>query len=132
MRMPEEINRILSDRISTWLFAPTNEAAIQLAKEGVDATRIFQVGDVMYDVALHHGQRASQTKAGALTRLDLKEKHYVLATIHRAENTDHSQRLQVIVDALSQIAEQLPVIWPLHPRTKIGRASCRERVCQYG
>src|SRR3546814_9246281 len=49
---------------------------------------------------------------------DLKEKHYVLATIHRAENTDHSQRLQVIVDALSQIAEQLPVIWPLHPRTK--------------
>lgn len=118
MRMPEEVNRILSDRISTWLFAPTDEAAAHLQREGIDPARIHQVGDVMYDVALHHGERASRMQTSAVARLGLKEKGFVLATIHRAENTDHPERLQVIVDALVAVGQELPVVWPLHPRTR--------------
>ena len=118
MKMPEEINRILSDRISTWLFAPTEEAVTQLEREGVVPTCIHQVGDVMYDVALLHGARAGQMADNVLVRLGIEKDGYALATIHRAENTDSPRRVRVIVDALCRIAEQLPVVWPLHPRTR--------------
>lgn len=118
MRMPEEVNRILADRISTWLFAPTNEAVRHLQREGIDPQRIHQVGDVMYDVALHHGQRASQRTDGILSRLQLVGKPYVLATVHRAENTDTPQRLTAIIEAFCAVATALPVVWPLHPRTR--------------
>lgn len=117
MAMPEEINRILTDRISRWLFTPTAAAAEHLKREGFAAAQIIPVGDVMYDVALHHGARV-QTDGGLLARLGLKPKNYVLATIHRAENTDHSQRLAAIVDALITTAQTWPVVWPLHPRTR--------------
>lgn len=117
MAMPEEINRILTDRISRWLFTPTAAAADHLQREGFAAAQIIPVGDVMYDVALHHGARV-QDDGGLLGRLGLKPKNYVLATIHRAENTDHPQRLAAIVDALMTIAQTLPVVWPLHPRTR--------------
>lgn len=118
MRMPEEINRILTDRISKWLFTPTNDAGKHLRDEGIDAARIHNVGDVMYDVALHHGARAAARADGALRRLWLNDKGFVLATVHRAENTDHPDRLHVIVDAFIEVAHTLPVIWPLHPRTR--------------
>lgn len=118
VRMPEEINRILTDRISTWLFAPTSEAVRHLGHEGVDSSRIHQVGDVMYDVALYHGLRARQLTGSAVGRFRTQEKEYVLATIHRAENTDDPVRLKVIVDALVEISRHIPVIWPLHPRTR--------------
>ncbi|PKO62223.1 MAG: UDP-N-acetylglucosamine 2-epimerase (non-hydrolyzing), partial [Betaproteobacteria bacterium HGW-Betaproteobacteria-18] len=117
MAMPEEINRILTDRISRWLFTPTAAAAEHLKREGFAAAQIIPVGDVMYDVALHHGARV-QADGGLLARLGLKPKNYVLATIHRAENTDHPQRLAAIVDALTATAQTLPVVWPLHPRTR--------------
>jgi len=117
MRMPEEINRILTDRVSAWLFTPTAVASQNLRNEGVPAERITQVGDVMYDVALHHGARVSQ-EGGALARHGLNAGNYVLATIHRAENTDDPQRLAAIVDALCAMARTRPVIWPLHPRTR--------------
>jgi UDP-GlcNAc3NAcA epimerase len=117
MRMPEEINRILTDRISTWLFTPTDAAAQHLRSEGVPADQIIPVGDVMYDVALHFGERVS-SKGGALARLALSSGGYALATVHRAENTDDPARLQVIVTALSATARELPVVWPLHPRTR--------------
>lgn len=117
MAMPEEINRILTDRISRWLFTPTAAAAEHLKREGFAAAQIIPVGDVMYDVALHHGARV-QADGGLLARLELKPKNYVLATIHRAENTDHPQRLAAIVDALTATAQTLPVVWPLHPRTR--------------
>ena len=71
----------------------------------------------MYDVALHHGRRVRHD-GGAMARLGLAQKGYVLATIHRAENTDDPQRLAAIVDALQATARQLPVVWPLHPRTR--------------
>ncbi|SFK49795.1 non-hydrolyzing UDP-N-acetylglucosamine 2-epimerase [Rhodanobacter glycinis] len=118
MRMPEEVNRILVDRISSWLFAPTDEGVVQLQREGIDAARIHQVGDVMYDVALHHGERAKRMKVSAVERLGLQNRGYVLVTVHRAENTDDPHRLQAIVDAFIEVGRQLPVVWPLHPRTR--------------
>lgn len=117
MAMPEEVNRILTDRISRWLFTPTQAAAQHLQREGFSPEQIHPVGDVMYDVALHHGQRV-QADTGLIARLGLKPKGYVLATVHRAENTDHLERLAAIVDALIATARQLPVVWPLHPRTR--------------
>lgn len=117
MAMPEEINRILTDRISQWLFTPTAAATGNLQREGHTSDNIFEVGDVMYDVALHHGSRV-QPGVGLMAELGLKEKGYVLATIHRQENTDHPQRLAAIVDAFIATARTLPVVWPLHPRTR--------------
>lgn len=117
MRMPEEVNRILTDRISHWLFTPTQVAADHLHREGFSPARIFPVGDVMYDVALHHGARV-QAGTGLMARLGLEERGYMLVTVHRAENTDHPQRLVAIVDAFVATAQTLPVVWPLHPRTR--------------
>ena len=117
IRMPEEVNRILTDRVSRWLFTPTKLAEQNLRSEGVGAGQIVPVGDVMYDVALHHGARV-EAGARMLGTLALEPKSYVLTTIHRAENTDVPERLAVIVDALIQVARQLSVVWPLHPRTR--------------
>lgn len=117
MRMPEEVNRILTDRISDWLFAPTEEACGHLRSEGVASDRIRNVGDVMFDVALLHGSRVDAGGA-ALQRWQLAPGSYALATVHRAENTDDPQRLANIVDALINLANLVPVVWPVHPRTK--------------
>lgn len=117
MAMPEEVNRILTDRVSRWLFTPTHAATQHLAREGVALSAIEEVGDVMYDVALHHGQRVDAS-GRALAKLGLAPGSYVLTTVHRAENTDHPARLQAIVDGLEVIARQMPVVWPLHPRTR--------------
>jgi UDP-GlcNAc3NAcA epimerase len=116
-RMPEEINRILTDRISRWLFSPTENAGKHLRAEGIAQDQIFEVGDVMYDVALAHGERV-QADERILKSLDLPSRGYVLVTAHRAENTDDPSRMAIIVDALKKVAESLPVIWPLHPRTR--------------
>lgn len=117
MQMPEEVNRILTDRISHWLFTPTRTASANLLREGYANEQIVEVGDVMLDVALHHGSRV-QAGTGLMAQLALTEKAYVLATIHRQENTDHPQRLATIVQALMSTADILPVVWPLHPRTR--------------
>jgi UDP-GlcNAc3NAcA epimerase len=117
MAMPEEVNRILTDRVSQWLFTPTALAADHLRREGMADKLIKEVGDVMYDVALFHGKRVDAA-GRILEHINLLPKSYVLATIHRAENTDCPNRLLAIVDALIKIASQLPVVWPLHPRTR--------------
>lgn len=116
MRMPEEVNRILSDRVSQLLFCPTDTATINLAKEGINAG-VHNVGDVMFDVALYYRDRA-RTNSMALKNFSLQPSHFVLATCHRAENTDDPERLNAIVSALAEISKTLPVILPLHPRTK--------------
>ena len=116
MAMPEEINRIVTDRISRWLFTPTAAAAAHLLREGVPAEQIVPVGDVMFDVAVHHGTRVNAT-GRALGQLGLAPRAYVLVTAHRAENTDEPNRLVAIIDAFEAVAAQIPVVWPLHPRT---------------
>jgi UDP-GlcNAc3NAcA epimerase len=116
MRMPEEINRILADRVSSLLFCPTETAVANLQNEGV-SRGVHQVGDVMYDVALFYRKRAG-CRASILEELRLKPKRYVLATCHRAENTDDAHNLGEILLGLSQIAkDRMPVVLPLHPRT---------------
>lgn len=115
MRMPEEVNRILSDRISTFLFCPTETAVKNLEVEGL-VKGVANVGDVMYDVALFYREKARH-QSSILQRLNITPKEYALATCHRAENTDDPQRLESILSALAEITKQLPVVFPLHPRT---------------
>ncbi len=120
-QMPEEINRVLTDHSSDFLFAPTANAVDNLRREGI-AEGVHLVGDVMYDAVLQYASMAD-AKSHILQRLSLTTKQYVLATIHRAENTDSSGRLQAILDAFGQIAHTIPVIFPVHPRTR--HAACR-------
>lgn len=117
MRMPEEINRVLTDRISRWLFAPTETAIRNLVREGASPASLHMVGDVMFDVALHHGARVSPDD-GVLAEHRLAPAGYVLATVHRAENTDDPARLRAIAQALLAVGATMPVVWPLHPRTR--------------
>lgn len=116
MHMPEEINRILADRVSSVLLCPTALAVDNLAREGV-TQGVHNVGDVMYDVALYYRERA-RAASGILKTLGLTEKAFALATCHRAENTDDPVRLEGIVSALAQVASDMPVVLPLHPRTR--------------
>lgn len=115
-KMPEEINRVVADHVSTWLFAPTDAAVRNLRNEGVTEDKIFFVGDVMYDAALYYGTR---TRGDTLSKLGIETKKYVLATIHRAENTDAGPRLHDVFAGLSAVADDLPVVLPLHPRTRV-------------
>lgn len=115
-RMPEEINRIMTDHISSLLFCPTEMARSNLAAEGI-RIGVFQSGDVMYDVALRFGPVAER-KSAILSRLSLKTDQYLLATVHRAENTDSGQRLQHILQSLNELSREIEVVIPLHPRTR--------------
>lgn len=116
-RMPEEINRVVTDHMSTALFAPTETAMQHLANEGIPIQQCHQVGDVMFDVALLFGERAKKFST-ILQLMGLTSKEYILATIHRAENTDDQQRLRTILTALGQVSQHLPIVWPVHPRTR--------------
>jgi UDP-GlcNAc3NAcA epimerase len=116
LHMPEEINRVLTDHSSDLLFAPTTVAVGNLMREGLASSRIFQTGDVMYDAFLHYASRAGNSDI--LRRLQLSGHRYVLATIHRAENTDIAERLAAIIEGLSDVAHDIPVVLPLHPRTR--------------
>lgn len=113
-RMPEEINRILTDHASTALFAPTTTAQANLLTEGVDPQRVHLSGDVMYDAALYYRERA--VPPAVFERLGLEPGRFVLATIHRAENTDDPQRLSAIFKGLADSGRD--VVLPLHPRTR--------------
>lgn len=131
MRMPEEINRVTADRVSSWLFAPTETAVENLKKEGmVDAgrrpkgketgsqlyRRVVNTGDVMYDAVLFYRQIAQPSEVVG----ELLKRHddFFLATVHRAENTDEPERLQSIMSSLNKISGEKKVILPLHPRTR--------------
>jgi UDP-GlcNAc3NAcA epimerase len=117
MKMPEEINRILTDRISDFLFCPTTQAILNLNKEGFENfdCEIVQSGDVMLDAALYYSKK-SQASHNIID--ELKISNYVLCTIHRAENTDSVDKLNNILAALCQISSEHQIILPLHPRTK--------------
>lgn len=113
--MPEEINRVLADHLSTWLFCPTETARGHLAREGI-AQGVAVVGDVMYDVLRQVQPRLSERAEALLSTLGLEPETYVLLTIHRPVNTDDPARLGQIVRAISKLGK--PVIFPVHPRTK--------------
>jgi UDP-GlcNAc3NAcA epimerase len=113
--MPEEINRIVVDHTAELLLAPTRTAVENLRREGVPDERVALVGDVMYDAALFYGELAA-TRSRVLDTLSLAPKSYVLATVHRAENTDAPARLRGILEGLA--AAVLPVVLPVHPRTR--------------
>ena len=116
-KMPEEINRVLTDHAADVLFAPTKLAVDNLVNEGIAPAKVFEVGDVMYDVALLFANKAEQT-SNILSRLNIKTKSFILSTIHRAENTDNHQRLEAIFRALTLISKEIPIVLPLHPRTR--------------
>jgi UDP-GlcNAc3NAcA epimerase len=113
-QVPKEINRICSDHVSDFLFAPTETAVNNLLTEGISSERIHRTGDVMYDAALFYGSKASPD---VLPR-GVEPNHYVLATIHRAENTDNPERLSAIMEGLASVAGDVPVVLPLHPRSR--------------
>ena len=131
--MPEEINRLITDHLSTLLFCPTRQAVRNLAREGIkDGGRwmVKRVGDVMYDSVLYYSNQAEEKSTifkelnlfspdGIYTpNSEIQTPNYLLATLHRAENTDDPRRLRSILRALNEIGKDTPVILPLHPRTK--------------
>jgi UDP-GlcNAc3NAcA epimerase len=116
-RMPEEVNRVLSDHLGTWLFAPTIAAMENLRREGIDDSKCYCVGDVMFDAALRFRDIAT-TQSRILERVGCVARQFALVTVHRAENTDDPQRLAVILEAVAKVAERIPVVWPIHPRTR--------------
>ncbi len=125
--MPEEINRVVTDHLSTFLFCPTRQAVKNLAKEGIGpkaGKTVSHVGDVMYDSILYYSKIAERRSTilkdlGFLTP-DSKSQtpNYYLVTLHRAENTDDPKKLKSILKALNEVSRKIPVILPLHPRTK--------------
>ena len=117
MEMPEEINRILTDRISNALFCPTDTAVNNLMREGFDnmPIQIIKNGDVMQDAAMYYADKA-QLKSDIIRKAGLNK--FVLATIHRQENTDNPENLKNIIEGLNAIHKDIPVVVPMHPRTR--------------
>jgi UDP-N-acetylglucosamine 2-epimerase (non-hydrolysing) len=114
--MPEEVNRVLTDRLSDLLLTPSHDAEPNLLHEGIEERRIVFVGNVMIDSLL---RMLPQAKAlNVPTRLGVKDGNYVVATLHRPSNVDDEKQLKVILEALGDVARRMPVVLPLHPRTR--------------
>jgi len=130
--MPEEINRVITDRISDYLFTPSADADRNLEREGIPPERIFLVGNVMIDTLLAHRDeaRSCRTPEG----LGLSRGGYAVATLHRQENVDDPRVLAGLLGALEEAATRLPVVFPVHPRTRkqLERATWVERASQFG
>lgn len=121
--MPEEINRVLTDAISDYLFTTERGAGANLRSEGIPEDRIFFVGNVMIDSLLKHLDKAA--KSTVLEDLNLTRRGYALMTLHRPSNVDVKSGLEKILSAIASIQARLPVVWPVHPRT-------RARLAQFG
>lgn len=119
-QMPEEVNRVLTDHVSSLLFCPTDQAVKNLSLEGL-TLGVVRTGDVMADALYYHARRAEEQRRAE--NLRYREKSYLLATVHRAENTDDPRRLEGIIKAFAQIDGQ--IVLPLHPRTKKLLQECR-------
>lgn len=115
-RMPEEINRVMTDHLSDLLFATEESAILNLKNEGVPQEKIHLAGNVMIDTLLHFSDLAESS--AALEKNELKSKEYALATIHRSENTEDIARFKELILTLEEINKFSPVVCPLHPRTK--------------
>jgi UDP-N-acetylglucosamine 2-epimerase (non-hydrolysing) len=122
-QMPEEINRVLTDRLSDYLFCTEPSAVKNLLKEGLAKEKIFLVGNVMIDTLLFSIRKARSLKF--FEKADLPRKKYAVLTLHRPKNVDHRQTLAGILAALAEIQKKIKIICPLHPRTK-------KRIRQFG
>jgi UDP-GlcNAc3NAcA epimerase len=116
-RMPEEVNRILTDQISRWLFCPSQAAVSNLVREGFDARQIINVGDVMFDAVLYYQQFLIPSPSARVI-VDSFPQGFCLCTVHRAGTTDSSLVLSEVVAALREVSCETPIVLPLHPRTR--------------
>ena len=114
--MPEEINRVLTDQISDYLFTTEESARDNLVREGIDPEKIYFVGNVMIDTLLRHRQKASRQPI--LTQLGLAPRQYGLVTLHRPSNVDQKDKFAGLMDALCELSKELPMVFPAHPRTR--------------
>jgi len=117
--MPEEINRVLTDHISDFCFAPTEQSRQTLLREGIEEKKIFVTGNTIVD-AVYQNLELARKKANILERLGLKEKEYFLVTVHRQENVDNKDRFQEILSGLQRLEKEynVPVVYPIHPRSR--------------
>ncbi len=116
LEMPEEVNRIVTDRLCEILLTPSPDADENLRHEGAEASRIFRVGNVMIDTLREHLPKARETRAPQ--RLGLEPGRYAVLTLHRPSNVDDAEVLSGLLDALAEIQRQLPIVFPIHPRTR--------------
>lgn len=124
--MPEEINRVLTDHVSEYLFAPTEKAKSNLIKEGVEEEKIFVTGNTIVD-AIYQNIKLAEENSNMLEKIGVDTNNYFLATIHRQENVDNKQRFRNILEGLKLLHKNfnLPVVYPIHPRAK-------KRMQEYG
>lgn len=115
--MPEEINRVLTDHISEYLFTSEPSGQRNLRAEGIPESRIFFVGNVMIDTLLRFREKAKQ-QSSVLSHLRLEPGQYAVVTLHRPSNVDHPERLEAMMGVLRTLASELPVVFPVHPRTQ--------------
>ncbi|MFC1912760.1 non-hydrolyzing UDP-N-acetylglucosamine 2-epimerase [Chloroflexota bacterium] len=113
--MPEEINRLLTDHVSSYLFTPSHDADENLKREGITEDKIFFVGNIMIDSLLSHKEIASQRQI--LSQLGLEKEGYALLTLHRPDNVDERGNLLKIIKASREISQRIPIVFPTHPRT---------------
>jgi UDP-N-acetylglucosamine 2-epimerase (non-hydrolysing) len=114
--MPEEVNRVLTDRLSALLFTPSRDGDENLRAEGIESSRVHFVGNVMIDSLAAALPRARESRIHE--RLELAKKGYALATLHRPANVDDPTALRGLLSALAEVAAQVPVVFPIHPRTR--------------
>lgn len=114
--MPEEINRVLTDHISDFLFTTENSAHVNLKKEGINTKKIYFVGNTMIDTL--YQMKPKIAKSAILKKLRLKEKEYAVLTLHRPSNVDDKASFKKIFNALYSVQKDIPVVFPVHPRTK--------------
>lgn len=115
-RMPEEINRIVTDAVSDYLFTSEPSGQENLLAEGCPASRIFFVGNVMIDTLLRYREKASRSQV--LERIGVRPRHYAAVTLHRPSNVDEPAQLRALLGVLEKLSERLPVVFPVHPRTR--------------
>lgn len=113
--MPEELNRILTDHLSDFLFTTEESANTNLANEGIDKSKVFFVGNVMIDSLLSHREKANKSKI--LSKLNLEKNNFAVLTLHRPSNVDNSKSLEYTISILNEIQKKIKIVFPIHPRT---------------